>query len=264
VTPLEFGDTLEAGSKEQGAGSRFSLECDDPAVLVDGTNLILKAAETFAAIAGWPGGVHFKLTKRIPMGAGLGGGSSNAVAALRAMNKLSDGRANDAQLEAMAAKLGSDCTLFLHDAPAVLRGRGERVELLPASAANRLRGCRVVVFKPSFGIGTPWAYSRMVQRGTDYLASAEAERRLAEWAAGGGPAEKLLFNNMEGAAFEKYLALPVLAAKLAQEFGVIVRMSGSGSACFALVGDDFVTAPLEARIREAWGPAAFLQVTRIR
>lgn len=259
VAPLEFGDSLIVDGAQRG----FSLECDDPAVPVDGTNLILKAAELFAATTGWTGAAHFKLTKRIPMGAGLGGGSSNAVAALRALNQLSGGRASDAQLDAMAAKLGSDCVLFLRNAPIVMRGRGERVDLLPATGISRLRGRRVVVFKPSFGVSTPWAYGRMVARGTDYLAAAEAERRFAEWVVGTASAEKLLFNNMEGAAFEKFVALPVLAAKLSEEFGVMVRMSGSGSACFALVGDDYVTTTLEARIRASWGTATFLQVTRI-
>ncbi len=263
VAPLEFGDTLEAISKEQGAGSNFSLECDDPEVPTDGNNLILKAAEAFATATRWFEPVHFKLTKRIPIGAGLGGGSSNAVAALRALNRLSGGRASDEELAAIAPALGSDCALFLHSVPVVIRGRGERVELLPPEATARLRGRRVVVFKPSFGIGTSWAYGRMVARGKDYVARKEAERRFADWSAGKAPAEDLLFNNMKGAAFDKFVALPTLAAKLRKESGVMVRMSGSGSACFALVGDDFVTAPLEARIRECWGPAVFLQVTRI-
>ncbi|HET7537819.1 MAG TPA: 4-(cytidine 5'-diphospho)-2-C-methyl-D-erythritol kinase [Candidatus Didemnitutus sp.] len=270
VAPLEFGDTLEARSREQGAKSgqretpsRFSLECDDPAVPTDGTNLILKAATAFAVATGWPGGVHFKLTKRIPMGAGLGGGSSNAVAALRALNRLSGDRASEAQLSTLAGGLGSDCAAFLHHAPVLMRGRGEQVEVLPDSAAQRLGGRSLVVFKPSFGVSTPWAYGRMVARGTDYIAPAEAERRLGSWITGDAPAEELLFNNMEGAAFEKFIALPTLAAKLSRHFGVTVRMSGSGSACFAFVRDDRVTTDLGTRIRECWGPAAFLQVTRI-
>lgn len=279
AAPLEFGDELEAGSKEQGTGSgergaedggwsaqggaRFTLACDAGDVPLDGTNLILKAAELFAATTGWTGGAHFRLTKRIPMGAGLGGGSSNAVAALRALNQLSGGRASDAQLEAMAARLGSDCALFLRNAPVVMRGRGERVELLPADAAVRLRGRRVLVFKPSFGIATPWAYGRMVARGGDYLDAVCAEEKLATWRVGGAPAEELLFNNMEPAAFEKFVALPVLLAQLRTEFGFAPRMSGSGSACFALLGDNQATAPIVARIRAAWGEAATVVETQI-
>lgn len=273
VAPLEFGDELVAergertkedgGPRVDGAG-RVTLACDAADVPLDETNLILKAAKLFATATGWGGRVHFRLTKRIPMGAGLGGGSSNAVAALRALNQLAGGRASEAQLEAMAAQLGSDCVLFLRDAPVVMRGRGERVENLSVGAAARVRGRRVLVFKPSFGIATPWAYGRMVARGSDYVPAADAEARLAAWSAGGAPVEELLFNNMEPAAFEKFVALPVLLQKLRDEFGLAPRMSGSGSACFALLRDDQPAAPIIARIREAWGESACVFETGLR
>src|SRR4051812_34639816 len=82
AAPVEFGDTLTVEQRTAG----FSLECDDPGLEVDETNLVLRAARAFAAAAGWTGGAHFTLAKRIPMGAGLGGGSSNAVAVLQALN----------------------------------------------------------------------------------------------------------------------------------------------------------------------------------
>ncbi|MBI3886778.1 MAG: 4-(cytidine 5'-diphospho)-2-C-methyl-D-erythritol kinase [Opitutae bacterium] len=265
VVLLDFGDELQAEESriQNSESKRFSLECDVPDLLVDETNLILKAAAAFAAATGWRGGAAFRLTKRIPLGAGLGGGSSNAVAALRALNELAGGLLGEQRLAEIAATLGSDCALFVKNAPAVMRGRGERVEALPAGAVRRLSGRRVLVFKPSFGIGTPWAYGRMAARGGDYLAAAEAEARLTAWVGGTAPAEEICFNNMEPAAFAKFVALPVLREKLRREFGVAAQMSGSGSACFALLGEDFVTAPLVARIREDWGPAAFVREARI-
>jgi 4-diphosphocytidyl-2-C-methyl-D-erythritol kinase len=224
----------------------------------------LKAAAAFVAVTGWQGGVDFRLTKRIPVGAGLGGGSSNAVATLRALNQLSGGALSEEKLAGIAASLGSDCALFLHHAPVVMRGRGERIEALPASAAARLRGRRVLLCKPSFGISTPWAYGRMVTEApAHYWPAAEAEARLAAWLGGNAPAEELLANNMEGVAFEKYVALPVLLAQLQREFGVMARMSGSGSACFAVLRDDCATAPLVAAIRAAWGPRSFVQEARL-
>ena len=274
VAPLEFGDELlveggswsteDAGRKTVGGDERFTLECDAVDVPRDETNLILKAAKLFVATTGWNGAARFRLTKRIPMGAGLGGGSSNAVAALRVLNEFSGGCASAAQLEAMAAQLGADCVLFLRDAPVVMRGRGERVEDLPATAAARVRGRRVLVFKPSFGVPTPWAYGRMVARGGDYLSAAEAEARLARWMGGSAVAEELLFNNMEAAAFEKFVALPTLLQQLRNEFGIAPRMSGSGSACFALLDDKQPAAPVMARIRAAWGESACVFETRLR
>lgn len=263
VAPLDFGDTLEARGRDQGKGSQFTLECDHPEVPVDGSNLVLKAAEAFVAATGWKGGVDFKLTKRIPPGAGLGGGSSNAVAALRALNQLTGGRLEETQLAAVAATLGSDCALFLANTPVVMRGRGERIESLPATAAARLHGRRVLLFKPAFGISTPWAYQRMITQGTDYLPADQAEEQLAAWVRGNAPAEELHGNNMEPAVFEKYPALPVLREKLFHESGVHVRMSGSGSACYALLSDDQVAAPLVTRIRGCWGAGEFVQEARL-
>lgn len=283
VAPLDFGDTLEAKSREQGpsfakamagrAGSQFTLECDHPEVPVDGSNLVLKAAVAFAAATGWKAPVHFRLTKRIPPGAGLGGGSSNAVSVLRALNQLAGGLFDEVQMAVVAATLGSDCALFLANKPAVMRGRGERIETLPETAATRLRGRRVLLFKPAFSVSTPWAYQRMIARGTDYLPAAEAEERLAAWGRGNAPAEELLGNNMEPAVFEKYLALPVLREKLHREFGVGVRMSGSGSACYALLGDPAtgsgqahpaeVVTRMKHMIRGCWGSGAFVQEARL-
>ncbi len=281
---LDFGDELEAVESKvesRKASGGFSLECDHPEVPTDGSNLILKAAAAFASATGWPvrqaqgkqGGVRFKLTKRIPVGAGLGGGSGNAVAALRALEKLSGVKLATGRLAGIAAGLGSDCALFLHEAPVVGRGRGERVEPLPAAAAARLRGRRVLVFKPSVGVGTAWAYGRMAARGADYLRPDRVEAKLAEWITSGAPAEGLLFNNMEPAVFAKFPALPLLLDRLRRETGLQPRMSGSGSACFALLPDsstgsgqtgaaEIVTQATQI-IRECWGPAAFVRETRI-
>jgi 4-diphosphocytidyl-2-C-methyl-D-erythritol kinase len=269
VAPLTFGDEIvvEAGAgRTETEGRRFHLACDVPEVPVDHTNLVLRAAEAFAAAANWKGGARFRLIKQIPVGAGLGGGSSNAAATLRALNHLAGNPLDAAQLAGVAATLGSDCVLFLREAPVIMRGRGERITPLPEPAQARLRGRRVLVFKPSFGVSTPWAYGRMIARGTDYLVAAEAERRLQAWIEGGMPAENLLFNNMEPAAFEKYSALPLLLERLRRDCGAAVAMSGSGSACFALVKEedgDAMAARMKQLIRECWGETAFVQDARL-
>ncbi|MEI7566914.1 MAG: 4-(cytidine 5'-diphospho)-2-C-methyl-D-erythritol kinase, partial [Opitutaceae bacterium] len=103
VAPLDFGDELVAESCARGSEPQFTLSCAQPAVPLDDSNLIFKAAQAFVAATGWGGGVHFKLTKRIPLGAGLGGGSSNAVAALRALDKISGGQLTTEQWSALAA-----------------------------------------------------------------------------------------------------------------------------------------------------------------
>lgn len=263
VVPVKFGDTLRAEATDDG---KFTLECDDPAVPLDETNLILRAAKLFRDAVAGPAdkGVRFVLGKRIPIGAGLGGGSSNAVAALQALNQLTPKPlANDTLLN-LAVKLGSDCALFLHAAPVIMRGRGERVEPLPAEACARLRGRRVVIFKPGFGIATAWAYSQMAAGAPgSYLPSNEAEARLARWISSRESAETLLFNNMERPAFAKYVALPTLLEQLRAEFGLAVAMSGSGSACFAILREKTPLDAVTKRIREAWGAHTFILDTEI-
>ena len=262
VAPLDFGDELTA---ELAVDGRFSLRCSVAEVPLDETNLVLRAAQAFREASGWTGGAKFSLTKRVPMGAGLGGGSSNATAALRALNALAGKPLAEAALMEIAARLGSDCVLFLHDAPLVMRGRGERIEALPGGAEKRLRGRRLLVFKPAFGIATAWAYGQMKKSAPgSYLPSEHAEARLRTWIESETPAEALLFNNMEAPAFEKYVALPVLLAWLRDEFGVAARMSGSGSACYALVAENTPVAAVMARIREAWGDDVFAVEARIR
>lgn len=264
---LDFGDTLRVEAGDRVKAGDFSLTCTDREVPGDETNLVLKAVRLFATATGWTGGAKFSLEKRIPMGAGLGGGSSDAVAALRALSQIvGPARAlAPAALAEVAAQIGSDCPLFLHDGPVVMRGRGERIAPLPPVAASRLRGRRVLVFKPGFGIATPWAYARLAAAApASYLPADEAEARLAAWIDDPkAEAEQLLFNTMEPPAFAKFLALPVLLQELRATFGLQPHMSGSGSACFALLRDDSDVAAIAAAIRAAWGGSAFVAEARL-
>ena len=265
VAQLDFGDTVKCEVRSAKAEAEFTLTCNDPDVPCDDTNLVLKAARAFAGATGWRGRTEFCLEKRIPMGAGLGGGSSDAVATLRALNQLAGEILTPRALENIARELGSDCPLFLHAGPVVMRGRGDRVEALPESAARRLRGRRVLVFKPAFGIATPWAYAQLAANApASYLPAAEAEARLAAWLADpAAPAEALLWNNMEPPAFRKFVALPVLLEQLRRDFGLQPRMSGSGSACFALLEEGTAAAPIMSAVRAAWGESAFVIEARI-
>jgi len=260
VVKLDFGDTLRA---EPAPAS--SLTCDDPAVPCDDTNLILRAEQLFRTASGGGAGARFVLEKRIPMGAGLGGGSSDGVAALRALHQLAGEPLAAAPLAALAAQLGSDCPLFLHDGPVVMRGRGERVTPVAPGAAARLRGRRVLLFKPGFGVPTPWAYARLAATAPgSYLPAAEAEARLAAWLdAPAAPAEDVLFNNMEPPAFEKFIALPTLLDRLRRDFALAPRMSGSGSACFAFLPDGLDPAPVVDAVHSAWGESALVCEARV-
>jgi 4-diphosphocytidyl-2-C-methyl-D-erythritol kinase len=261
VAPLVWGDTVEV---EQG-GTSFTLESDQPEVPTDGSNTVLRAASEFARASGYSGGAHFRIKKRIPSGAGLGGASSDAVSALRALNSLAGEPLDAAALAQVAALVGSDCPLFLSSVPVIMRGRGEKISPLPKEAYGRFRGMRVLVFKPGFAISTSWAYGRMAAEAPrSYVPAEKAESMLSRWIERpGGSADELLFNAMERPAFSKFAAIPVLLERLRSRFGICPRMSGSGSACYAFLNEDADAAPVEAVIREAWGPSAFVVESRI-
>lgn len=259
VSTVAWGDTLNVEP-----AAEFSLTCSDPTLPLDGSNLILKAAQAFRKTTGFAGGAAFHLEKRIPVGAGLGGGSSNAAAAMRALNELAGGLLEPEALSQLAAEVGSDCPLFLRGGSVVLRGRGEHVSPLSVKAGDRIRGRPILVFKPGFGISTPWAYGKLAAAApASYLPPGLAEQKLAQWVERTAPLEDLLFNNMEAPAFDKFPALPALLERLSKKFGLRARMSGSGSACYALLDPGSEILPIRNAIYDAWGKSAFVVQTRL-
>jgi len=267
VAPLDFGDTLKVTPlvADGAACVADELVCAAPGVPTDASNLVLKAAATWRATGGRAPRVRFELEKRTPAGAGMGGGSSDGVAALRGLQRLAEAALPEAKLSELAAGLGSDCPLFLAGAPTIMRGRGERLEFLATAERARLTGRRVLVCRPGFGIETPWAYGRLVAGAPgSYTPAAQAEARLAGWRRGELELEELLTNSFEPVAFGKFLALPALAARLRERCGLRLHLTGSGSACFALLPEngDADGAAL-AVVREAWGADAFAAVARL-
>jgi 4-diphosphocytidyl-2-C-methyl-D-erythritol kinase len=262
VAPLGVGDTLWLDAAE--AAGPVTLECDHAAVPTGRDNLAVRAAEAWRRESGVNCAIHIALKKRIPMGAGLGGGSSNAAAVLRGLNGLFGHPLDRDTLARLAATLGSDCPLFLAGEPCLMRGRGERLEPLGPGVRRRLAGRRVLVFKPDFSISTPWAYQRLAATDGAYTVPEQAEAMLAEWIGGDAGPEVLLFNSFERIAFAKFQALPVLLDRVRALPGVEgVLMSGSGSACFALLSPSADIAPLFFAVADALGQGMSVFDTRI-
>jgi 4-diphosphocytidyl-2-C-methyl-D-erythritol kinase len=262
VATVNFGDTLRA---EPATGSADELVCDAPGLPTGPDNLVCRAAAAWRAAGGEAPPVRFILEKRTPAGAGMGGGSSDAVAALLCLQKLATTALPTHELAPVAASLGSDCPLFLAGGPVVIRGRGERIEPLPPVEAALLNDLRVLVCRPDFGIDTPWAYGRLAAGApATYTPAAEAEARLAAWRSGRIHLEELLANSFEQVAFSKYLAFRALADRLRQRCGLQLHLTGSGSACFALLPKDCDAGPAIAQIREAWGQTSFAIETRLQ
>lgn len=252
MVALEFGDQLYI--RESAAG-KDSLVCTHPAVPTGPDNLILRAAACFRQALGRSIFFDFQLEKKVLIGAGLGGGSSDAVAALKAMNAWVGYPLDPETLVTLAGTLGSDCPFFVDSRPALLSGRGEVIEPLPDAVAERLTGKRVLLLGPPFGISTAWAYGHLAALRNGYEPSVVTQRRLDAFFAG-GPVADLLFNSFEGAVGTKYLAIPTLLETL-RGMGHDCLMSGSGSVCFVWLDADRAEEGLVARCREAWGVEMF-------
>ena len=257
VTPIALADTLTLEP-----GRSLGLTCDDASLPVDGTNLVLKAAAAYAKRRPSAPTGHFHLTKKVPHGAGLGGGSSDAAAALRLLDQASGNPLGLEVLESLAAEVGSDCPFFVRGQAAIMRGRGERLEILSVAARAALAGRKVVLVKPPFGIPTPEAYALLAKAGK-YRPAAQAEAELAAWIAQPASDPSVLGNDLAAPVFAKYLALPVGLESFRRATGVNWQMTGSGSACFAFVSDGFDHARLRADVRRAWGPGAWVEETVI-
>ena len=257
VAPIALADTLTLD-----VGRPLGLTCDDASLPVDGSNLVLKAAAAYVKRRPSAPTGHFHLIKKVPHGAGLGGGSSDAAAALRLLDQASGDPIGLEVLETLAAEVGSDCPFFVRGQAAVMRGRGERLEILPLAARAALAGRKVVLVKPPFGVPTPEAYALLAKAGK-HRPAAQAEAELAAWIAQPAADPSALGNDLAAPVFAKYLALPVGLESFRRATGVNWQMTGSGSACFAFVSDGFDHARLRADVRRAWGPGAWVEETVI-
>jgi len=213
MVPVSLADELDVRVSD---GSGITLACDDPGVPADGTNLAWRAVETFARRTGRTFCTSIVLRKRIPHGAGLGGGSSDAAAVLRALDKQLETRLGERALEEIASTLGSDIPFFIRSQAAWCRGRGERMDAAPGLAPARL-----LLLKPPFPVATGWAY----QERTSNVPP------LPQEFCGVG-----LVNDLEEPVFKKFLLLPAIKSWLLWQPEVsAAMMSGSGSTLFAIL-----------------------------
>ncbi len=212
------------------APADVELSCSglNGALPADDSNLVLRAARLLASTTGCRQGAKIQLHKRIPMQAGMGGGSSNAAATLCGLNELWRLGLTSGQLHELAAQLGSDVNFFLDSEPlAVCRGRGERVE------AKSLRGpLWMVIAKPQVGLSTSAVFKQLA---LSDRAGRDASRLLDACGRGAaGEVGDLLLNDLERPSRELSRDL----SNLLDSFGRIglpgVRMTGSGSACFGV------------------------------
>lgn len=216
----------------------ISLTCDDPQLPVDGTNLVVRTARSFLSATGSSSGIQIRLEKRIPLAAGLGGGSGDAATTLLGLNRLFGEPLSLSRLHELAASLGSDVPFFLYGRPALATGRGEQVTVLKPFSA--LQGCWLFLAHPGFGVATAWAYRELANHPEALNGRPGRAEALARALHAGDLSRACseLYNALEAPVLRKY---PVLA--LYQEFcrsagasGAL--MSGSGSTTFAIAANE--------------------------
>lgn len=235
------------------SGAGIQLTSSNPALPTDSTNLVHRAATGFLAAANIHDGVGIQLTKKIPLAAGLGGGSGNAATTLLGLNEIFGSPLTLEQLHSLAATLGSDVNFFLQTKPALATGRGEKVEALEDFPA--LRGAYFLLIHPGFGISTPWAYQNLARFPVALNGTPGRARRLisllqsADLAAAG----REFYNSLEAPALEKYPVLALYQEFLREQGAAATLMSGSGSTTFALFRDQATAELALTKFRPKFG-----------
>ena len=257
MAPVGFGDYLWV--KMRKATDEDTLLCSQNDLDTGQDNLVLRAARLFRQVVDISYTLHFYLQKNIPVGAGLGGGSSDGVGALHLLNALMGRPLSYKKLSSLAFQLGSDCPFFIEPKPALMSGCGEKIEAFSGRWAKSITGRRILLFKPHFSISTPWAYSRL--QPIHWQGADAAKVHLKNWKKDPNHLEALLINDLQAPVFNKYPALPLLLEDLHKDFGLACQMTGSGSACFALLDDQMPIDAIRSMIQKAWGEHTWMVET---
>ncbi len=226
------------------ASATIDVVCD-----VDGiggvANLAYAAAELLRANTGTSAGARISIRKFIPVAAGLGGGSSDAAAALKALNRLWQTHLSTEQLASLAAELGSDVPFFLVGGTALARGRGEDVSRLPDQG-----DCQVVLVNPGFGVSTAEIFQGVT---SSMYTSGEASSRFAELPMNHPVSTWPLLNALHAVTISLYPEVAEVLEYMQAWGAVQTQMCGSGPTCFGLFLEPArATAAVHAAAAHRW------------
>lgn len=236
MAPVSLADELRVELTE---APGIALTCSDPELDNGSGNLAWKAAELFLRETKSERGARIELHKHIPHGAGLGGGSSDAAAVLKALNAQSGSPLDGSALEKLSAHLGSDVPFFIRAKPAMARGRGEILEPRPLPQPLDL-----LLIKPPFAVETARAYRQW----SDQVSCPP------RWTAPQLHEGMEIFNDLEQPVFAKYIILAALKQWLLEHSLVAAAaMSGSGSCLFAILRDPRGADQLAADAKNEFG-----------
>jgi 4-diphosphocytidyl-2-C-methyl-D-erythritol kinase len=209
----------------------IDIHCSHPLVPCDSRNICAKAAQAFFQETSLTGGAKIKILKNIPVGAGLGGGSSNAAAVLKGLNILYDARLTDAVLSELGLKCGADVPFFLKGGTCLATGIGEKLLRLPPFS-----GVHIVLIMPPFRVSTAMVYSNyrmdapVSRPDTEQIVSAIYLRDIPKVA-------MEMKNVLESVTVSKHPELQDIKRELKANGALGALMSGSGPSVFGLFED---------------------------
>lgn len=213
-----------------GTGKPWTLECTQEGIPTDEKNLAWKAAKVYCdAMQKDPEGIAIRITKRIPSGAGMGGGSADAAAVLRALNRHYGDPLSILALAELGAQVGSDVPFCVLCGTAMAEGRGERLRKLPD-----LPDCVFVVCKPAFSVSTPELYQKIdavaIPKHPDHMAM-----ESALLAGDIGKIADLIYNVFDPVVTAEHLEMNYIKS-ICNSYGALgMQMTGSGSAVYAIM-----------------------------
>ena len=244
-------------------GAGVQLTCSDDTLPSSSENLVYRAATSFLTQSDISDGVRIHLEKRLPLAAGLGGGSGNAATTLLGLNELFDSPLTAGQLNKLASALGSDVPFFLQSRPALATGRGELVQ--PLDPFPALRGAYLLLIHPGFGIATPWAYQNLARfpaalngrpgRAAEMVSLLQQDNLEK--------ARHVFYNSLEAPALEKFPILAIYQEFLREQGAATALMSGSGSTTFAIFESQFAIEQVVERFKAKFGAINWLAVVPV-
>ncbi|MDO8549497.1 MAG: 4-(cytidine 5'-diphospho)-2-C-methyl-D-erythritol kinase [Ignavibacteria bacterium] len=222
--PIKLYDVLTFNKSKS-----FRFTSDNEEMNKSSDNLIIKAKDLLEEETKQKISVHIHLKKNIPIGGGLGGGSSDAAAALKSLNNFMNLNLDDIQLKSLALRLGSDVPFFLDPKPCFASSRGEKLEQKDLKI-----NYSILVINPVIHISTKWAYSNIIPKAPVFNLEYLTQKHL-------DAPDKLsgtIKNDFEDIVFEKYPEIKKLKGELNESSALFVLMSGSGSSLFAIYKDN--------------------------
>lgn len=250
MLPVDLHDEMEI-DWEKRPGVEISVE--GFSVPSDRGNIVWKAYERYRHFAKWPDhGVKVRLRKNIPVGAGLGGGSSNAAAMLKFLNLSNPSPCSQDELIKIAASVGADVPFFIKAMPAVASGIGDRLMVVEG-----VPGYTLLLIKPPFEISTSKVYESL--RLTEKKALISIKMFLqSPWSL-----DRFLQNDLEVVAANLYPVIKEVKSWLRKEGALGVGMSGSGSAVFGIFSSTEEALIAQEKGGKFWGNSWWMRVCRV-